>query len=236
MRLGSHYYVLSLGLEASALFEAFRDSLVDVENQGFPVRPPPRTPEAPAEPTIHELARNVDRHFAPYYSNEPLRLVVVGDTEMQSAFDSVTAHGAAIIGRIEGDHTGTSARDLGEIVWPIVKESMSGLQDRAMQDLEDCRRRGRLVSGLEAVIMAAGQEANATLLVEDDYHKRGSVSRTSGTPLVTSDVDIRNAVDDIVDAVIEKVLESAGHVVFTRPGILRAQQQIVLLPRGTTVG
>ena len=37
MILNCHYYVLSLGMEASVLFEAFRDQLVEIRNQGFPV-------------------------------------------------------------------------------------------------------------------------------------------------------------------------------------------------------
>jgi hypothetical protein len=58
---------------------------------------------------------------------------VVGAPEMQVAFSSVTAHGAAVVGRIEGDHTTTSARDLGQIVWPVVKEAMSGVLGRTMR-------------------------------------------------------------------------------------------------------
>ena len=53
--------------------------------------------------------------------------------------------------------------------------------------------------------------------------------------MMTTNVDVRDAIDDVVDAVIEKVLESAGSVVFTPPGALRDQERIVLLLRGAEV-
>jgi hypothetical protein len=70
------------------------------------------------------------------------------------------------------------------------------------------------------------------LLVEEDYRWRGNIWKLSGLPVMTTNVDVRDAIDDVVDAVIEKVLESAGSVVFTPPGTLRDQEQIVLLLRG----
>ena len=231
MRFSPHYYVLSLSTTTNTLFEAFRDSLIDVENQGFPICGPACEPDVVRQEQRSELARTVDEYFGRYYAHEPLGLVVVGAPQMQCAFRAVTAHGTAIIGRIEGDHSATSARDLGQIAWPIVKEAMSGVLDRALRDLEDCAGRGDLVSGLEAVVRAASREVQATLLVDDDYHRRGSIWRVSGPPVMMPDVDVRDAMDDVVDAVIETVLGSAGNVVFTPPGTLRDQEQIVLLLR-----
>jgi len=234
VRFSTHYYVLSLGMTRSALFEAFRDSLIDVENQGFPVTAPGREPDGPDDAHTLALARTIDGYFGHYFAHEPLGLVVVGDSRMQAAFDAVTLHRAAIVGRLEGDHTVTSARDLGRIVWQQAKESMSGVLDRAMRDLDEFTGRGLTASGIDAVVRAAGGETNATLLVEDDYHLRGSISRRDGEVSWSPEVDVRSAIDDAVDAVIEQVLESAGHVVFTPPGALRDQEQIVLLLGGGT--
>jgi hypothetical protein len=228
----THYYVLSLSSKRNALFEAFRDSLIDVENQGFPVSGPAGGQEAMGHEERCALSHTVDETFGRYYTREPLRLVVVGSPEMQIAFASVTTHGTAVIGRIEGNHAATSARDLGQIVWPVVKVAMSGLVDRALSDLEDCIGRGRIAAGLEAVARAADQVPQATLLVEDDFHLRGSVRGTDGPLVVTSDVDIRESIDDAVDAVIERVLGAAGHVVFMPSGTLLDRGRIVLLQRG----
>lgn len=232
MRLSTHYYVLSLGTARNALFEAFRDSLIEVENQGFPVSGTRDDPGSTKRERRFELARTVDGLFRHYQAREPLKLVVVGAPAMQRAFSSVTAHGTAVIGRIEGDHTDTSVRDLGQIVWPVVKEAISGVVNRAMHELEEHVRRGRLASGLDAVVRAAREETRATLLVEDEYHRRGGIRQASGGPAMTSEVDVRDSVDDVVDAVIDQVLELAGNVVFTPPGTLREQERIALLLHG----
>jgi hypothetical protein len=233
LSLSMHYYVLSLGRERNVLFEAFRDFLIEVENQGFPVVGPTCTSEALDEEDQRELSRRVDHCFGYYYASEPLNLVVVGERDMQSAFSSVTSHEAAVIARIEGDYQGTGTRDLGQIVWPVVKEAMSGLLDQVMRDLRTCEGQGHLAAGLEAVARAANQGVGATLLVENDYHLRGSLCESHRQPVLSPEIDIRDPIDDVIDAVIEKVLGFGGNVVFMPPGALSDRQRIVLLlPNG----
>jgi hypothetical protein len=229
VRFSTHYFVLSLSPTRNALLEAFRDLLIDVENEGFPIAAPAGKSRDAGSKQRSELMRTVDAHFDRYYAREPLRLVVVGSPEMQRAFDSVTDHGPAVVGRVIGDQTATSPRDLGKIVWSVVREAMSGVLDRSMRDLADCSERGRVVVGLEAVVRAASRAVRATLLVEEDYHLRGTVRTEGGTVLTSADIDVRDTIDDAVDGAIEKVLESEGNVVFTPPGALRDQERIVLL-------
>lgn len=236
MSLSTHYYVLSLSTETNALFEAFRDSLIEIENQGFPVAGATRMTEAPGDgEDRREVSRRVDRCFGYYHAREPLNLVVVGEQEMQSAFESVTLHNASVIGRVEGDHRATSTRDLGQIVWPVVKEAMSGLLDRSMRDLRTREGRGQLACGLEAVARAANRGRGTTLLVENDYHLKGSWGEMHRQPVLCPEVDIREAIDDAIDAVIEKVLGIGGNVVFMPPGSLFERQHIVLLLPDTRI-
>ena len=224
MHPSTHYYVLSLGADVAALYEGFRDALIDVENQGFPV---PRMTDGSDG---RKAMRSVDESFGFYHSREPLGLIVIGDEELQSDFDSVTRHSAAIVGRVYGDRSGTSASDLGLMTWPLVREEMSGALDRAMRDLEGFSARDDLVTGLESVVMAASAGVRGTLMVEDDYRVRGRVAVEVRPPVISQDVDIRDAIDDAVDAVIERVLQSGGHVVFTRPRMLRDYDRIALMP------
>ena len=104
MRFSPHYYALSLSTTKNMLFEAFRDSLINVENQGFPICRPAFEPDLVEQDQRTDLARTVDEYFGRYYAREPLGLIVVGTPEMQCAFRSVTAHGLAVIGRIEGKY------------------------------------------------------------------------------------------------------------------------------------
>ncbi len=232
MNLSTHYYVLCLSSLKSTLFEAFRDSLIEIENHGFPVLAPAGTSSPDAGKELLGHARNVDRCFGNNFRLEPLRMVVVGEMEIQSAFSSITEHGNGIIGRIEGDHTDTRARDLGRIAWPLVKEAMTRVLDRAFLKLEASSERGDTASGMEAVVRMVKKGLRATLLVEDGYHMRGSIGGTNHSPVISPEVDVREANDDAVDVVIEKVLEAGGNVIFTPSGSLNERNRIVLLPYG----
>jgi hypothetical protein len=229
MPLSTHYYVLSLGLRGATLFEAFRDSLITVRNQGFPVPPPLRAPGSGDDDAMRMLACAADRCLDHYYRNDPLGIVVTGDRQLQAAFRSVTTHGAAVIGMVDGDHTATPPRDLGQIAWPVVKEAMSGALDGALRDLASCAVGDDVVSGLEAVAERLAEGASGLLLVEEGFHARGRVGGPGQRPIVTPDVDIRDATDDAVDEIIGRMLDSGGRVVFPPRDSLRDHEHIVLL-------
>jgi hypothetical protein len=71
----------------------------------------------------------------------------------------------------------------------------------------------------------------ATLLVEEDYHVRGSISQTDESATISPNADVRDEIDDVIDMLIEKVLGSGGNVVFEPAGSLSKQGRIVLLLR-----
>jgi hypothetical protein len=237
VHLSTHYYVLSLSERTNKLYECFRDTVIDVQNRGFPVEPSApihsRADSADPDGQLRDLLRDVDRKFAGYYQQEPLKLVVVGEERIQSVFESITVHGDVIIGRVDGDYTVTSPRDVGKIVWPVVKEAMSGFGANAMRDLEIATNANRVALGLDAVGRWAGVGEGSTLLVEEDYHVRGSIQKTDDTALISQDVDVREVVDDVVDAVIDQVLATAGNVLFVGPGSLKKLARIALILRGT---
>ena len=224
---GTHNYVLSLSTESTVLYEAFRDVLIRIEDQGFPVT---GFTAGVVHDTPRELMRTVDERFDAYDSNQPLGLILVGSEKLQSTFDVVTAHAPAVMGRVTRDRSGISDADLGQIVWLTARESISQVRDRAIRDLEVCADRGRLVPGLQAVVAAAATGTPGTLLVEEGFRVRGSLVIAAQPPVVSGDVDIRDVNDDAVDAVIDKALQGGCNVVFMHDGALADQGRIALLP------
>jgi hypothetical protein len=235
--LSTHYYVISLSEDKNALYEAFRDEVIDIRNGGFPLdaqlRGPSGADSIDREARLSETLRTVDKLFGDCYRQDPLGVVVIGAKELVALFTSMTAHRNVIVGHVEGDFSETSLHDLGKVAWPVVKEALSGLQEDAIRDLEIAEKAGRTVSGLDAVLRQALSGVNATLMVEDDYHMRGSITRTSQSLEISTDVDVMEELDDAVDMIIEKVLQSGGNVVFTPKGSLHKQERIVLLLRGS---
>ena len=233
MHLSTHYYVISLSERSNALYEAFRDTIIDIRNGGFPVEVSSQLLGAgdpnDREERLREASRIADRLFGDCYRHDPLGLVVTGERSMLDIFDSVTAYGDIIIGHIEGDYGSTSLHDLGKIVWPVVREALSGLLDETIHDLEIATKAGRAVCGLAAVSQLEMAGVKATLVVENDYRIRGSIQKTAQSLEISQDVDVMQEIDDAVDAVIERVLESGGNVVFAPSGSLNTLERIVLL-------
>ena len=237
MRVSTHYYVISLNRQTTALFEAFRDTLIGVRNHGFPVSSSTASTRTAGpggsvgeDEGQHAFLRTVDEHFGHYYDLEPMIVVVAGEKELQTAFTSVTTRPAAIVGRVDGDFSATSPRDLGKIVWPVVREAMSGSRERALLDLEIAADAEK-ICGVENVGRRINETAGATLIVEEDYHVRGSISEADGSATISPNVDVRDEIDDVIDMLIEKVLGTDGNVFFVPSGSLSELGRIVLLLR-----
>ena len=235
MKLTTHYYVLSLSEHTSRLYEAFRDTLIDIRNKGFPIESSAGM-SGPAEPIggnsqLRDFIRAADEHFDHYFRQDPLRLVVVGDEKSLAVFGSVTSHQDLVTGTVEGDYTATSPHDLGKIVWPLVKEAMAGTSERAMLDLDRAEGSRGVTSGIDAVAHVAGSGGGNTLFVEEDYRMKGGIREADHSLIGPKDLDILEVTDDAVDAIIEKVLEKGGRVIFLENGSLTKLERIALVKR-----
>lgn len=234
--LTTHYYVLHLGEQTSRLYEAFRDTLIDIQNKGFPIESSTGMNGA-GEPALgdgqlQEFIRTADQHFDHYLRQDPAQLVVVGHTKNLSIFESLTSHQDVLIGMVEGDYAATSLHDLGKIVWSVVKQAMAGTRRKAMLELATAESSRNIVSGIEAVGHLAGSVAGGTLFVEEDYRVKGGIRETDHLLIGSEAVDIREAFDDAVDVIIEKVLDKDGNVVFLQNGALTKLQRIAFITGG----
>ncbi len=106
---------------------------------------------------------------------------------------------------------------------------MAGTSERAAHDLETAENSQNVASGIDAVGHLAGSGTGDTLFVEEDFHLKGGIRKTDHSLIKSEDLDIREAIDDAVDAIIEKVLEKGGNVIFLQSGALAKLQRIALV-------
>ncbi|MBE0644019.1 MAG: hypothetical protein IH600_08055 [Bacteroidetes bacterium] len=233
MKPSIHYYILSLGDKTNRLFEAFRDDIIDIHDSRFPHHFP-----YDANTEIQSISRNTqlrthicatEQRFNEYYERDPLGLVLAGSDESVSVFESFATHPDGIVGALKGDYTYTSAHDLGKIVWPIIREAMSGKMENALLALESADGQKRIIAGIDAVAASLESSERRTLFVEEDYRMKGGMSRKHYSHLVSKYIDLGEIFDDIVDIIIEKVLEAGGKVVFMDSGSLVRFQRISLI-------
>lgn len=219
VKLSTHYYVLSLSERTSRLYEAFRDTLIDIENTWFPLEAVRSSSQPDLDDAqLRTLMQRVDHHFAHYYGQEPLGLVLAGTRRNQAAYASLTAYSDIIIGQTAGDHSATSVNDLGSIVWPIVKEVMARAGQTVELELEVAARAHNIAVGIDAVVESVDSGVGATLLVEEGYRVRPP-ERSS----------LLDDTDNIVDVVIDKVLALGGNVIFVEDRLLGKFRSIALV-------
>jgi hypothetical protein len=221
VKLSTHYYVLSLSDRTSRLYEAFRDSLIDIENTWFPLD----SARSSSQPELNDaqlrsLLVRVDHHFGHYYAQDPLGMVLAGTSRNQAMFSSVTEYAGVIIGRTAGDLSTTSVNDLGSIVWPIVKGVMASAGQKLERELEAATLAHNIAFGIDAVVRAVDSGVGATLLVEEGYR----VPPPESFPL-------EDDTGNVVDMVIDKVLALGGNVIFVENGLLGKTQRIALILR-----
>ena len=235
MYFSLHYYVLLLSEKSSKLFEAFRDTLIEINNGGLSpessVYPPTTVNPAQIEIHLEELYKEVYQLFVKFYKQDPLGLVLVGEKKSQTIFKSISAHNKETIREVEGKYDSTSLQDLGQIVWSNVKESLAGTHKEAFQKLDAAVRSHKVASGLEEVWQMANSGSDTILLVEEDYLVKGSIVRTNHSWIISEQVDIREVFDNVVDRVVEKVLEKNGIVIFLDSGLLAEHHKIALIRR-----
>ena len=232
MQRSIHYYVLSLSEQTNRLYEGFRDKLIDIQDNNFPFEIPIDAGNPLSKDTqIRDFLHQTNQHFAHYYEQDPLRLVVVGEKSNLAIFEALTTHQDVLIGMVEGDYTATSSHDLGMIVWPVVKEAIGAANKNALRDLAAADKVKKVVFGIDAVGQLAETETGATLFVEEDYHVKGSIRKTDQSLIISKHVNLLEVIDDVVDIIIEKVLKMGGTVSFLNSGSLIEFERIALILR-----
>jgi hypothetical protein len=229
MQLSIHYYVLSLSEDKSRLYEGFRDKLIDIHDEKFPLKSSKVDTPGSQGTELREFFRLTDRHFAHYYEQDPHRLVIVGKKSHLAIFAALKTRQDILSGKVEGDYIATSPHDLGKIVWPVIKEAIAGTNSKAMRELAKAAKMKKIISGIDAVGQFAETDTGSILYVEEDYHVKGSIRKTDQSLIISNHVNIWDVIDDVVDIIIEKVLKMGGTVIFLSSGSLSKLGRIALI-------
>jgi hypothetical protein len=155
--------------------------------------------------------------------------VLTGEKSSLNIFMALNTRQDILNGMIPGDYIATSAHDLGKIVWPVVKQTIAGINKNAMRELATAFRMKKIVDGINAVGLAIETEPCSTLYVEEDYHVKGSIHKTDESFTISEHIDISQVIDDVVDIIIEKVLHTGGRVIFLDNGSLKQFGRIALI-------
>ncbi|MFQ3663252.1 MAG: hypothetical protein SNJ69_12750, partial [Chloroflexaceae bacterium] len=178
--------------------------------------------------------RDVDKALGPFMTADPLPLALAGVDRNIAFFREVTSYPNQIIATLTGNYDATSGHDLGKLVWPLVRESLDARRMAIFSELNAAVGAQRSASTIGEVWRFAHEGRGATLVVEESYHEPALIDPsdiTGSIQLNPGELVGPEALDDAVDAVIVKVLEKGGRVVFVDDGTLPQHGRIALILR-----
>lgn len=237
------YWTLVLTEKPTRLFEATRDDLIEVQEEGFPLvhEGPGGEQSLPGGFGVRKSAyrderhrqffRQVDSALKPFLIDDPLPLAVVGVDRFLAFFNEVTDHKDAILTTLTGSHSRTSAHRIGQLIWPLMKAELAKQRLQYLADLDRAIGERRFVSTAGEVWRMANQGRGRLLLVEEDFHFPARLDESGAHLLPAEDPTAPDVIDDAVDEIIETVLSKQGKVVFVENGQLEAHQRIALTLR-----
>ncbi len=231
------YLVLALSENSTRLFDAVRDTLTEVTENGFPVayegagsaEPIPKSQEIEKSRYMDEkrrqFFRKVGQQLAALYGDEQLILVLAGVDRHQALYREANGQPSQSIAGIPGNHDDTPAHELGRLAWPVVRDSLHQHRHRLISELEAAIGSGKYAAGINPIWALAQEGRVATLLVEEGFYYPAHID-INGKPVPAKDPAAPGVVDDAVDELTELVLAKRGEVHFTDPGSLAQHQRI----------
>jgi hypothetical protein len=187
-------------------------------------------PSAVRDEAQRKFFRSVDNAVNALQKANPLPLVVVGVERNLAFYREVTCQSEAIAGMLAGNYDQASPSALGKLVWPVFQSGATLRKTEALVQLDDAVGAHRHASGIDQVWRVAVGAKCRTLLVEKEFKYPANVS-PEGDRLLPYTGQGAAALDDAVDVVVERVIDSGGEVFFFDSGTLAVHQRIAAVRR-----
>ena len=236
------YWVLVLSEKPTRLYEGFRDQLLEVNNENFPVffqettwDEPLRVGEITNTSSFRneknkQFFRKIDRTLKTL-NFEQLPIVVTGVERYLSFYDEVTEQKNLIIAKLDGSYDNTPPHQIARMIWPLVLEVIEKNKVELLNELEKAVSANKYSSGIQQCWRRASEGRIQTLLVEKDFHYPATMSDDKLTLYPAEAADLPGVTDDAVDELIETVIQKSGRVAFVDYESLKIHQRITAILR-----
>lgn len=235
------YRILVLSRK-STLYDAWTTVLDEHRDKPFPMihRGPGGAAKLPGGQGVNPSAvrdeaqrtffRSVDDAVNDLQKANPLPLVVVGVERNLAFYREVTRQSGAISGMLAGNYDRASPSALGKLVWPVFQSGATLRRTEALVQLDEAVGAHRHASGIDQVWRVVIRAKCRILLVEKQFKYPADLS-PGGDRLLPHTGRGNASLDDAVDAVIERVIDSGGEVFFFDSGTLDIHQRIAAVQR-----
>jgi len=228
-----HYYILTIARQKIRLLEAYNDTLVrEIHNDDFPFSneyytkdPMKLQQDSIVDDLLKEYFNVADKQFKKYYHENPLPVVLLGDTKSIAYYQEQMDIKNIVIATAAGSYDDTSSHEILKVTFPLVQQYIADKQMAALDAIGQAQSKQRLLVDLGDIYRAAEAGAADTLYLEKTYFYHGTIE--DGT-VATSD---QPGAADVSLIIIDSVLQKGGKVIFMDENTLNDYQGIVLVTR-----
>jgi hypothetical protein len=230
-RRAEPYAVLALSLEEARLFEGQREDLFEVRGQGFPAKNSsvgagskvPSGPGVNATKAVDESRRRFVREcldMARAVEGLPATLVACGTEEILSSVQGEVGASFDVVATLAGNYLRANPSELGAKAWAALREARRARSAELVERLQEARSQNRYESGIQPLAALAAQGNIAMLVCGMDYRAAGVVNEATGDLTFIEEPTHKDDVDDVVEWVVQKVLDTGGEVRFVEEDLM----------------
>ncbi|MCX7832750.1 MAG: hypothetical protein N2490_00885 [Ignavibacteria bacterium] len=237
------YWVLVISDKIAKLFLGIRDNIIEYTENEFPFTNTYYETKSSLTTETHRNDRQSDnierirkylRELDSKLKNinvDNYSVVITGTERTLSLYNDISSQKELILTGINGNYETVSAHELSKIVWPEVKRVRAEKRDKIIKEIEEAYGKRKLASGVDEVWKLANEGRGRLLVVELNYQYSARVS-DDGLHLIPVEVAPgKEIIDDAVDDIIERVVNTGGSVVFVDNGKLDKYGHIALILR-----
>ncbi|MFE7316960.1 chemotaxis protein [Streptomyces sp. NPDC057555] len=230
------FWVLALSADRVSLWSGAMDRLTEVHRSSFPLTrsladPDPEdqlqvgdVPSTFRSEHTRKFLREADTALAAVLKTDNRPLYVVGEPVALSLFDDagmIVRGSAGTKGAVtQVPQTGLAAGPpdaLWQAIRPYAEKRSQSEVAEVLAELDRARGRRTFAAGVDEIRQHAQDGRVALLAVEENYRE---TVRDTGEHLVPAESGERGAVDDIVDDIVERSLDTGAEVRFVPDGAL----------------
>ena len=158
----------------------------------------------------------------------PLPLFVMGSEKLLGYFRHLTKNSNNIVGYAKGNFINVPESSIRAAVAPLIADWKLVKQRDLLNRIDAAAGAGKLAIGLSEVLKEAKKKNGRLLVIENNFHETGTLSK-SHIFLPDHSKEGIFFIHDVVDQVIEYLLECGGDIEFVEDGALEEYKQIALI-------
>lgn len=229
------YYIVQLSRSTARMIEAFNDKVVEEIAGDFPFENNMEgfgNPDQDNESNyIKEFFNHVDKSVQQVLNENPLPVIVVTESRNYDYYLDITDNSAPFVANINRLPNDEKADKIVSKAWETMSGIINELNANRIQEIGQAKSTANLVLDYNEIWRTINEGRGKTLFVKKGFIQPAIINEEDHTIDLIDDPKTPDAVDDIIDEMIEQIIAYGGDIVFIKGDGLDAYNNLALVTR-----